>query len=85
MTPGLTPARNALSDPKSSPEVRRAAMQIVAEARFPALTPPEPELPELSLGAQIVGGLGVFTVLFWVLMGAALLVEQAFKALGWWE
>lgn len=41
MTPGLTTARNALSDPKSSPEVRRAALQIVAEARFPALTPPE--------------------------------------------
>ena len=72
-SPGLIAARNALSDPKSSPEIRNAARDLLAaetERRMRVLSDLPP--PEDHRGPQMLAA--VFMFMAGTLFGASLAV-----------
>ena len=53
--------------------------------RLPKLAEPEPfDWVDDNRGAQMLGFVGSLVVVFWLLMGAAFVVVQAMKWVGWW-
>ena len=52
---------------------------------MPKLAEPEPfDWVDDNRGAQMLGFVGSLVVAFWLLMGAAFVVVQAMKWVGWW-